>query len=61
MTQVIEERKDGTLGMEFIDLPKDSWEWDLGTDGVVFTVISAPCWFHRKMQRLLVGFRWRRI
>ena len=49
MTQVIEERT------------KDSWEWDLGTDGVVFTVISAPCWFHRKMQRLLVGFRWRRI
>jgi len=42
---------------------KRNWEWVIDGDwnGVRFQLNDAPCWFHRFMQRVLLGIHWRRI
>jgi hypothetical protein len=40
-------------------IPLVRWQLIFGTTGVL--VKKAPNWFHRFMQRLVFGFRWRRL
>ena len=38
------------------------WKMTIGgKQGIYFGFTEAPCWFWRKMQRLVLGFKWERF
>jgi len=42
--------------------PKNMWECSLsGSWSFRVQSTSAPCWFHRVMQRLCLGILWRKV
>lgn len=42
--------------------PKYTWSWKLhGDSNTQFNDKSAPCWFHRQMQRWMLGIHWRKL
>ena len=42
--------------------PKHNWELTFDdSQEVVFCKETAPCWFHRITQRLILGMRWERV
>jgi len=50
-----------------VNVEPKPWEggWEMAPTGN-FDVLSihniaAPCWFHRKMQRFILGIKWRRV
>ena len=46
----------------FYFAPKYTWYWKLhGDSNTQFSNTSAPCWFHRQMQRLILGIHWRKL
>lgn len=47
----------GTIS--FVDYPPIKWEAKIG--GVSLLVSTAPNWFHRKMQKLILGIEWSNI
>jgi hypothetical protein len=52
----------GMSGFAPILLPKYTWSWKLHGDSCTqFSDTSAPCWFHRQMQRLILGIHWRKL
>jgi hypothetical protein len=51
--------------VKFKDPPKATWEWCVGGDWYSMTfrvpMKKGPNWFHRFMQKWLLGIHWRRI
>ena len=45
-----------------IETPKMSWKCEVSGGWIwYFEEGQQPCWFHRKMQGLVLGLRWSRI
>lgn len=57
-------KDDGSGGLMFAESlqPIATWEWRIAKDeyGVIFSVVNAPCWFHRMAQRVILGIVWTR-
>ena len=53
-------------GPDIVTLRHDPWPGDCKwrmqlAPKVYFEAETAPCWFHRVMLKLMLGFTWRRI
>lgn len=48
--------------LDAIKIVAPTW-WFMPTGGTGYRIglNSAPCWFHRLIQRLIFGFRYRRV
>lgn len=53
----------GVGEIHVLKMPEYKWTLRMGgnVDGIHYQFVSAPNWFHRKMQKLILGFEWRRI
>lgn len=46
----------------FVQVPKYAWKVQMGGNyGLTIMHETAPNWFHRKMQELILGFKWSRL
>ena len=45
--------------------PEFTWQWCFNgrweREGIIVSVEKPACWFHRVMQRLILGIHWRKI
>ena len=43
--------------------PKSDWSCDMFGKSMVFSPAKGdvPCWFHRLMQRIWLGFKWQKV
>lgn len=51
---------------QFFRMPKYTWKVVIGANeshGITigYTDEQVPCWFHRKMQELVLGFKWSKL
>ena len=49
-------------GAAKFQMPEYKWQWRfVGNPGWTCLMVDGPNWFHRKMQRLILGIEWERI
>ena len=46
--------------MRISTIPDNKWQLELAPK-FLYECETAPCWFHRVMLKLILGFTWRRI
>ena len=51
---------------QFFSLPKYTWKVVIGHNEshgltIGYTDEQVPCWFHRKMQEFVLGFKWSKL
>jgi len=63
MTQQKPDNKYIVENNAFMRVPKYTWQWCFNDrwDGIIVNVEKPVCWFHRVMQRLILGIHWRKI